>query len=412
MNNSERKSFFTVLDRMGLDPKVGPWIRNSLLTLPLVIVAACFAVDVRAADKKGDSAEPGLEFRQPLESGHQISGLSFRVYVDRGTKASVGEAHNKAEADVALRTVRDTFSYLNQRRRNYPRFDEAVRKGMLDRVIIQPNVRNHEGKLFPFLVVRTVDPGRVRLLISASSMKEKGYLGQAERFAPVLAREFQWVLSKAETGYKPKTVSVDRDLLHARIQADKDIRSLSGEERVQLLQQLFETYLRTVDDFRSLEGQSYYEVGSTNLVVPSQPDSTTKFYDIRVREALQRIVREPVFLERTPRAVTSLLNGAIWNVTFVNIEQRDWATRTRVLPADKAVTVGKSGKLIQPAAILVNLHRTAVPDDPFYADTKPLPMGALSTDQLALVIAKEIHHNIVEKSQTGHVAQDALTAPE
>ena len=411
MNNSERKSFFTGLDRMGLVPNVGPWIRNSLLTLPLVVVPAGFAVGVHAAEVD-HSGEPAREFRQPLESGHQISGLSFRVYVDRGTEASVGEAHNKAEGDVALRTVRDTFSYLNQRRRNYPRFDEAVRKGMLDRVIIQPNVRNHEGKLFPFLVVRTVDPGRVRLLISASSMKEKGYLGQAERFAPVLAREFQWVLSKAETGYKPKTVSVDRDLLHARIQADKDIRSLSGEERVQLLQQLFETYLRTVDDFRSLEGQSYYEVGSTNLVAPSQPDSTTKFYDIRVREALQRIVREPVFLERTPRAVTSLLNGAIWNVTFVNIKQRDWATRTRVLPADKAVMVGQPGKLIQPAAILINLHRTAAPDDPFYADTKQLPMGALSTDQLALVIAKEIHHNIVEKSQTGHVAQDALTAPE
>ncbi len=411
MNNSERKSFFTVLDRKGLVPNVAPWIRNGLLTLPLVVVPAGFAVDVHAAEVD-HSGEPAREFRQPLESGHQISGLSFRVYVDRGTEASVGEAHNKAEADAALRTVRDTFSYLNQRRRNYPRFDEAVRKGMLDRVIVQPSVRNHEGKSFLFLVVRTVDPGRVRLLISVSSMKEKGYLGKAERFAPVLAREFQWVVSKAETSHKPKTVSVDRDLLHARIQADKDIRSLSSEERVRMLQQLFETYLRTVDDFQSLEEQSYYEVGSTNLVAPSQPDSSTKYYDIRVREALQRIVRELVFLERTPRAVTSLLNGAIWNVTFVNIEQRDWATRTRVLPADKAVMVGQPGKLIQPAAILINLHRTAAPDDPFYADTKQLPMGALSTDQLAHVIAKEIHHNIVEKSQTGHVAQDALTAPE
>jgi hypothetical protein len=38
-------------------------------------------------------------------------------------------------------------------------------------------------------------------------------------------------------------------------------------------------------------------------------------------------------------------------------------------------------------------------------------MGALSTDQLALVIAKEIQQNIIEKSQRGHVAQDALTAP-
>ncbi len=38
-------------------------------------------------------------------------------------------------------------------------------------------------------------------------------------------------------------------------------------------------------------------------------------------------------------------------------------------------------------------------------------MGSLSTGQLALVIAKEIQQNIVEKSQTGHVLQDTLSAP-
>ncbi|NGZ02504.1 MAG: hypothetical protein CV090_05565 [Nitrospira sp. WS238] len=395
--------------RQGLS--VGAWMRKSLLVLRFVVAAAGFAVDVHAAEA-AHNGEPAREFRQPSESGHQIPGLSFRVFVDRGTGGVAVGALDEVEMNAALQTVRDTFSHLIQHRQNYPRFDEAVRKGMLDRIVVQPSVRNHEGKSFPFLVVRTVDPGRVRLLISVSSIKERGYLGQADRFAPVLAREFQWVVSKAETGHKSKAVSVQRDLPHAEIQADKDIRSLASDERVRFLQQLFETYIRTVDDFRSLEGQSYYEIGSTNLVAPSQPDSTAKFYDLRVREALQKIVREPVFLERTPRAVTSLLNGAIWNVTFVNIEQRDWATRTRVLPADKAVIVGQPGKLIQPAAILINLHRTAAPDDPFYADAKQLPMGALSTNQLALVIAKEIQRNIVEKSQTGHVAQDALTAPE
>lgn len=289
----------------------------------------------------------------------------------------------------------DIFSYLNQHRNAYPRFDEAVSRGILDRVIIQPSVHNHEGKSFPFLVVRTVDPGRVRLLISASSMNEGGYIGEAERFAPGLPREFQWVVGKAETGQKPKTIAVERDFQRAPIRTDKETRSLSGAERVRLLQELFETYLRTVDDQRSLDGQSHYEVGSTISVPPSQPDSATKFYDIQVREALQKIVREPSFLQRTPLAVTSLLNGNILNVAFVKIEQRDWATRTRV----------------QPAAILINLHPTAAPDDPFYNDTKQLPMGALPTDQLALVIAKEIQQNLIEKSQAGHVAQDALTAP-
>lgn len=387
------------------------WIPPGLWVLFLMcVVVVCFAVDDYAA-QEGHDGQSAAEFNEPFSSGYEIPGLSFRLFVDRGREGTASGSLDKAEANVALQTVIDAFFYLNQHRNTYPRYDEAVNKGLLDRVIIQPSVRNHEGKPFPFLVVRTVDPGRVRLLISASSMKEGGYLGAVERFAPALAREFQWVVSKAETGRMPNTVSNERDLRHAPIRSDKEILALSGEERVRLLQRLFETYLRTVDDQRSLEGQSYYEIGNTVLVLPSQPDSTIKFYDIRVREALQKIVREPSFLERTPLAVTSLLNGSIWNVAFVKIDQRDWATRTRVLPADRAVRVGEAGRLLQPATILVNLHRTAASDDPFYADTKHLPMGALSTDQLALVIAKEIQQNIVEKSQTGHVAQDALTAP-
>ncbi len=410
MSNSEIKVLINGLDRMRLRWGIGTWIGKSLAVLSFVVVVACFTSEPHAVEE-GHSGEAGVEFHHLSGLGHEIPGLSFRVFVDRGTEGAAGGFLDQVQGDEAFRTVIDTLSYLDQHRQDYPRFDEAVSKGMLERVIIQSSVRNHEGKSFPFLVVRTVDPGRVRLLISASSMREGGYLGAVDRLAPVLAREFQWVVSKAETGHKPKTISFQRNPRHAQIRTDKDIRSLSSEERVRLLQQLFETYLRTVDDFRSLEGQSYYEVGSAVLVPPSQSDSTTKFYDIRIREALQKIVREPAFLERTPLAVTNLLNGNIWNVAFVNIEQRDWATRTRVLPADKAVIVGQPGKPIQPAAILVNLHRTAVPDDPFYTDTKQLPMGALSTDQLALIIAKEIQHNLVEKSQTGHIAQDALTAP-
>ncbi|HWF62405.1 MAG TPA: hypothetical protein VN666_19145 [Nitrospira sp.] len=387
------------------------WMSLGLWALFLMhVVVVCVAADsyVALTSHEGQSA---AEFHNPSGAGYEVPGLSFRVFVDRGVEEATDEPLDQVQADAALRTVIETFSYLNQHRHSYPRFDEAVSKSLLERVIIEPSVRNHEGKFFPFLVVRTVNPGRVRLLISASSMREQGYFGAVERFAPVLVREFQWVVSKAGTGQKPKTASIERDLRHAPIRTDKEIRALSGEERVQLLEQLFETYLRTVDDQRSLEGRSYYEVGSTNLVDPSQPDSAIKFYDIRVREALQKIVRAPSFLDRMPLAVTSLMNGTIWNVAFVKVDQRDWATRTRVQPADKAVMVGVAGRSVQPAAILINLHRTAAPDDPFYADTKDLPMGALSTDQLALVIAKEIQQNIIEKSQRGHVAQDALTAP-
>jgi hypothetical protein len=116
-------------------------------------------------------------------------------------------------------------------------------------------------------------------------------------------------------------------------------------------------------------------------------------------------------MTQTPKAVRNLLNGKIWNVAFVKIDQRDWATRTRVLPEEKAVVVGEAGRMIQPATILVNTYRAAAQDDPFYRDTNGLPMGALSADQLARVIAKEIEQNILEKSMRGHVAQDELTRP-
>jgi hypothetical protein len=43
--------------------------------------------------------------------------------------------------------------------------------------------------------------------------------------------------------------------------------------------------------------------------------------------------------------------------------------------------------------------------------TNGLPMGALSTDQLAQVIALEIENQIIEKSMRGHVAEDERTAP-
>jgi hypothetical protein len=218
-------------------------------------------------------------------------------------------------------------------------------------------------------------------------------------------------MSKADTAPKLQPRSVPSDLAQVPIRTDQEIAAMSANERLTLLRALFERYLRTVDDHKSLDGQPYYEEGTTSVIQPAQADSTIKLYDIRVREALQKIVQEPSFMTHTPKAVRNLLNGRIWNVAFVKIDQRDWATRTRVLPEEKAVVVGEAGLMIQPATILVNTYRTAAQDDPFYRDTNGLPMGALSADQLARVIAKEIEQNILEKSMRGHVAQDELTRP-
>jgi hypothetical protein len=339
---------------------------------------------------------------------YSVPGLPFPIILSSAMTREEGE---QAVTAAVVQTVIDAFAILLEQRREYPRFDESVNKNLLTQTVIEPRVISQDGKEYPLLVARTKEAGHVRLLISASSLAAKGLVNHPDQFAPILAREFQWVISKADTAPKPKTVLVERDLIHAPIREDKAIQGMTGDERTQLLQRLFDTYLKTVDDQKSLQEQAFYEPGSTTLVPPTLPDSTIHFYEIRVRQALQRIVRDPWFMERTPQAVKSLLNGKIWNVAFVKIDQRDWATRTRVLSQDKAIVVGDPARQIQPAALLINTYRTAAPDDPFYAETKGLPMGALSPDQLARVIAMEIQQNITEKSMTGHVSQDALTAP-
>jgi hypothetical protein len=368
-------------------------------------------VPTASASHQGHASHADAEVHAIMGSGYSIPDAPFQVFLGQEKGEREEGVLTQIDADAALKTVIDAFTILLQHRADYPRFDESLRKEALKQVVIESSVVNDEGKAFPFLVARTKEPGRVTLLISAASLKDKGYLNHPDTLAPVLAREFQWVVSKADTAPKPKILSGERDLPVAPIRTDQDIKSLPADERARILQRLFDTYLRTVDDQKSLAGQPYFEVGNSALVQPAHQDSTIKLYEIRIREALQKIVREPFFWEQRPKAVRSLLNGTIWNVAFVKIDQRDWATRTRVLPEDKAVVVGERGQRIQPAAILVNVYRTAAPDDPFYSDTQGLPMGALSADQLARVIASEIHHNIQEKSMSGHTAQDALTAP-
>jgi hypothetical protein len=386
------------------------WVRFALVPFIVIGWLGILVPQVNASHQ-GHQAHPGEETHKTVGSGYAIAGAPFRVFLAADWTGPEGGESAKIQPDETAQTVVDAFTVLMQHRTDYPRFDEAVKKNVLERIIIEPTVINRDGKAFPFLVVRTKGPARVNLLISAASLKDEGYLHRPELLVPALAREFQWVVSKADTAPKPKRASNERDLKHAPIRTNKDIQGMSGEERQQLLQELFDSYLRTVDDLKSLDGQPFYEIGTDRLVPPTQPDSTIKFYDIRIREALQKIVREPYFSEHTPKAVRSLLNGKVWNVSFAKIDQRDWATRTRVLPEDQSIVVGEQNHTIQPATILVNTYRTAAPEDPFYPETKGLPMGALSADQLARVIAWEIEQNIVEKSMRGHVAQDEITTP-
>jgi hypothetical protein len=388
------------------------WIRSSVsLILGIGWIVAMVSLAL-GSHRGGEEHHVATETVPPTRVGHAIPGAPFQVFLYGGTGTDDEGSRNGVQANAALQTIVEAFRHLMEHRTDYPRFHEALTKEALHQVIIEPKVVNREGKEFLLLVVRTERPGRVNLLMSASALEEQGYLNRPEQLVPVLAREFQWVVSKADTMPKRQPTGKRVDLKQVPIKTNQEIGELSGEEREYVLQDLFRTYLTTIDRHASLKGQSYYETGTTTLVPPAHPDSTIKLYDIRVREALQKIVREPYFQEHASKAIRSLLNGKIWNVAFAHIPDRDWATRTRVVPKDQSITAGQDDRAIQPAMILINIYRTAGPEDPFYGETKELPMGALSVDQLARVIASEIQHHITEKSMRGHVAQDELTAPQ
>ncbi len=379
----------------------------------LGLLCLCIGVGSEVlANHRGAAEHVYSEGSHSKESdGHPIPGAPFQVYWTKGAKVDEGEGLTSSQVQDAIQAVVMAFRDMVANRTHYHRFEEALRKGILQKIILEQRVFNRERKEFLFLVTRMKQKGKVVLRINAAQLQKLGYVKDPAQLIPVLAREFQWVLSKADTTKKRKAVVGTRDLTHALIQTNKSIEHMIGAEREKVLQRLFEHYLTTVDEYDSLNHQPYYDIGTISSINPTQPDSTTKFYDIRVREALQRIVRESHFQEHTPKAVRSLLNGKIWNVAFVHIDSRDWATRTRVLPRDRAVKVGMKAQVIQPAKILINLHRKAAPEDPYYALTNELPMGALSADQLAQVIALEIEHQIVEKSMRGHVALDEQSSP-
>lgn len=344
----------------------------------------------------------------PAQEGHAIPDVPFQVFLKHGQEGTI----KQDVADDAVETVVKAFGILARDRSQHQRFDQALTNDLLQQVVIEPRVLNRDGKEFPFLVARTKQKGKVKLLINATRLREDGYLGQPETLAPRLAKEFQWVISKAATQSARRGRLLQRDLLRAPIATNARIKKMSPEERTKVLQALLDTYIQTVDAYGSLGDQPHYEMGTITLTKPEHVDSTIKLYDIRVRHALRLIVSDPYFWEHTQKAVRSLLNGKVWHVLMAKIDERDWTTRTRVVPEDKAITVGENSKVIQPAKILMNYHRSLEPKEQLYRETQGLPMGALSAEQLARVIAWEIQSQITEKSLRGHVAQDEQTAPE
>lgn len=309
-------------DHHGDSKDTSPWIR--CIIIPVLTMAWSLSLKPLTYASHQGLETHAQEMAEATGPGHPIAGAPFQVYLAQGTGGGEASKLSRTEVNPAVQTVVDAFTHMMEHRNEYHRFNEALTRAMLDKVIIEPKVVNREGKEFSFLVARTKQKGRVNLLISAVALVKNGYLHHPESLATLLAREFQWVVSKADTAPKPKAILIERDLENAPIQTNnKAVLEMSADERDAILQQLFEMYLTTVDDFKSLENQPFYDGGTTTLIQPTHPDSTIKLYDIRVHEALQKIVRDPYFNQHTPRAVRSLLNGTIWNMSFVNIVERD-----------------------------------------------------------------------------------------
>ncbi|HBP87445.1 MAG TPA: hypothetical protein DD706_07095, partial [Nitrospiraceae bacterium] len=182
-------------------------------------------------------------------AGHAIPGAPFQVFLHEEKGAVETGSRSQSPANAALKTVVEAFGRMMDHRTEYGRFDEALNKGALQKVIIEPKVVNREGKEFLLLVARTSQPNQVKLLISASALEEQGYLNHPDQLVPVLAREFQWVVSKADTTPDRQMNVVRADLTQAPILTNQKIGKLSGEEREQVLQELFRTYLTTVDQY-------------------------------------------------------------------------------------------------------------------------------------------------------------------
>ncbi|WP_455389038.1 hypothetical protein, partial [Petrachloros mirabilis] len=157
----------------------GSWGRSALVPFVVIGWLGVLVLNV-SASHQGHQAHPGEETHKTVGSWYAIAGAPFRVFLAADWTGPEGGESAKIRPDETAQTVVDAFTVLMQHRTDYPRFDEAVKKNVLERIIIEPKVVNRDGKAFPFLVARTKEPGRVNLLISAASLKDEGYLHRPE----------------------------------------------------------------------------------------------------------------------------------------------------------------------------------------------------------------------------------------
>lgn len=157
--------------------------RGTVLSVTMVAWLAALVPHAIASHQGHDRHGEG-EIHEIAGPAYSIPGASFQVFLGEAKGTAEGGALDDAQANAAVQTVIEAFTIMLDHGTDYPRFHESLKKDALQQVIIEPKVINQEGKEFSFLVARTKDPGRVKLLISASSLKEKGYLGHPDKLVP------------------------------------------------------------------------------------------------------------------------------------------------------------------------------------------------------------------------------------
>ena len=127
------------------------------------------------ASHQDHESHPFKEMITTTSPGHPVPGAPFQVFLDTKKETAEGVKLGRTEANETMQTV-VVLSFMAELRSQYKRFDEALTKGVLQKVIIEPKVLNRDGKEFSFLVARTKHKGQIKLLISSSALEEKGYL--------------------------------------------------------------------------------------------------------------------------------------------------------------------------------------------------------------------------------------------
>src|SRR5262245_41719370 len=95
---------------------------------------------------QGHERHTEAETHEAAGPGYPVPGASFQVFLERGRETDSGRSAEEVDAQAAVQTVVEALDFMIQHRQDYPRFDEALKKNALEKIVIEPTVVNQDGK--------------------------------------------------------------------------------------------------------------------------------------------------------------------------------------------------------------------------------------------------------------------------